>query len=117
MDNLEPQDEALTIAQRKKKSRLMKAKGKIIARKRAISMKKKKTPEKLKKTAQKQARDMLAKKILKDRSKADLSISGKENLEKKLDKKKAVIKRIAKKLIPKIKKAEAERMAKKKEEK
>ena len=115
MDNIETQDEALTIAQRNKKSRLMKAKGKIIARKRAISMKKKKTPEKIKKTAQKQARDMLAKKILKDRSKADLSISGKENLEKKLDKKKVLIKRIAKKLIPKIKKAESERLKKKKE--
>ena len=115
MDNLKPQDEALTIAQRMKKSRMMKAKGKIIARKRAISMKKKKTPEKLKKTAQKQARDMLAKKILKDKKKADLSISGKENLEKKLNKKKALIKKIAKKMLPKIKQAENERLAKKKE--
>jgi hypothetical protein len=117
MDNLKPQDEALTIAQRKKKSRMMKAKGKIIARKRAISMKKRSSPDKIKKKAQKKARDMLAKKLLKDRSKADLSISGKENLEKKLDKKKALIKKIAKKLIPKIKKAETDRLAKKKEEK
>ena len=117
MDNLEPQDEALTIAQRKKKSRIMKAKGKIIARKRKISMGKKSSPEKIKKKAQKTARDMLAKKLLKDRSKADLSISGKENLEKKLDKKKALIKRIAKKIIPKIKKAETERLKKKKEDK
>ena len=115
MDNIETQDEALTIAQRKKKSRIMKAKGKIIARKRKISMKKKASPEKILKRAQKQARDMLAKKILKDRSKADLSISGKENLEKKLDKKKVLIKRIAKKLIPKIKKAESERLKKRKE--
>ena len=114
MDNLKPQDEALTVAQRMKKSRMMKAKGKIIARKRAISMKKKKTPEKIKKTAQKQARDLLAKKLLKDKSKADLSISGKENLEKKLNKKKTLIKRIAKKLIPKIKKAETDRLKKKK---
>ena len=117
MDNLEPQDEALSKAARMKKSRLMKAKGKMIARKRAISMKKKKNPEKIKRTAMKQARDLLAKKILKDRSKADLSLSGKESLENKLNKKTAAIKRIAKKLIPKIKKAETERMAKKKEEK
>ena len=116
MDNLEPQDEALTIAQRKKKSRLMKVKGKIIARKRAISMKKKKTPEKLKKTAQKQARDMLAQKILKGKNKADLSQSGKVDLEKKLDKKKAVIKSLAKRLIPKVKQAETARLAKQKEE-
>ena len=115
MDNLEPQDEALSKAARMKMSRMMKAKGKMIARKRAISMKKKKSPEKIKKTAMKQARDLLAKKILKDKSKADLSISGKENLEKKLNKKKAVIKKIAKKLIPKIKQAEAERLKKQKE--
>ena len=82
MDNLEPQDEALSKAARMKMSRMMKAKGKIIARKRAISMKKKSSPEKIKKKAQKQARDILAKKILKDKSKADLSISGKEALEK-----------------------------------
>ena len=113
MNNVETQDEALNIAQRNKKSRLMKAKGKIIARKRAISMKKKSSPEKLKKKAQKKARDLIAKKMLKGKSKADLSQSGKENLEKKLDKKKALIKKIAKKILPKVKAAETERMAKK----
>ncbi len=44
-----------------------------------------------------------------------MSISGKEGLEKKLNSKKAVIKKIAKKLLPQIKKAETERLAKKKE--
>jgi len=117
MNNVETQDEALNIAQRNKKSRLMKAKGKIIARKRAISMKKKSSPEKLKKKAQKKARDLIAKKMLKGKSKADLSQSGKENLEKKLDKKKALIKKIAKKILPKVKAAETERMANKKEKK
>ena len=117
MDNIETQDEALSKSARMKMSRMMKTKGKIIAKKRAISMKRKKSPEKIKKTAMKQARDMLAKNMLKGKSKADLSVSGKENLEKKLNKKTAVIKRIAKKLIPKIKKAETERLAKKKEDK
>ena len=42
-----------------------------------------------------------------------MSQAGKEALEKKLNKKKAVIKKIAKKLLPQIKKAEAEIMAKK----
>ena len=74
MDNTETQDEALSKAARMKKSRMMKSKGKIIARKREISMKKKKSPEKIKQIASKHARDMLAKKILKDRSKADLSM-------------------------------------------
>ena len=114
-DSIDTQDEALSIAQRNKKSRIMKAKGKMIARKRALAMKKKASPEKMKSRSMKQARDLLTKKILKDKSKADLSQSGKEALEKKLDKKKAIIKKIAKKLLPKIKKAETERMAKKKE--
>ncbi len=98
-----------------KRAQMMKSKGKLIAKKREIAMRKKKSPEKMKKTAMKQARDLLAKKILKDRKKADLSQSGKENLEKKLDKKKAVIKKIAKKLLPKIKKAETQRMQNKQE--
>ena len=115
MDNTETQDEALSKAARMKKSRLMKMKGKMIAKKREISMKKKASPEKLKKRAMKKARDILAKKILKDRSKSDLSISGKEGLEKKLNAKSAIIKKIAKKLIPQIKKAETERLAKMKE--
>jgi len=115
MDSTETQDEALSKAARMKKSRLMKMKGKMIARKREISMKKKASPEKIKKRAMKKARDILAKKILKDRSKSDLSISGKEGLEKKLNAKTAIIKKIAKKLIPQIKKAETERLAKMKE--
>ena len=115
MDNTETQDEALSKAARMKKSRLMKMKGKMIARKREISMKKKASPEKIKKRAMKTARDILTKKILKDRSKSDLSISGKEGLEKKLNAKAAVIKKIAKKIIPQIKKAETERLAKMKE--
>ena len=115
MDNIETQDEAMSKAARIKKSRIMKMKGKMIAKKRKIAMKKKASPEKIKKRAMKKARDIIAKKILKDRSKADLSISGKEGLEKKLNSKKAVIKKIAKKLLPQIKKAETERLAKKNE--
>ena len=115
MDNTETQDEALSKAARMKKSRLMKMKGKMIAKKREISMKKKASPEKIKKRAMKKARDILTIKILKDRSKSDLSISGKEGLEKKLNAKTAIIKKIAKKLIPQIKKAETERLAKMKE--
>ncbi len=72
MDNTATQDEALSIAQRNKKSRMMKAKGKMIARKRAIAMKRKATPEKLKKKAQKKAREIITKKMLKNKSKSEL---------------------------------------------
>ena len=105
-------DEIMSKTARMKKSRVMKAKGKQIARKRKIAMKRKADPEKLKTRAVKKARELVAKKILKDRSKSDLSIAGKEALEKKLAKKKAVIAKIAKRILPKVKKAEAERIKK-----
>ena len=108
-------DEIMSKATRMKKARMMKMKGKQIARKRKIAMKRKASPEKLKKRAMKKARDIVAKKILKDKSKSDLSIAGKENLEKRLAKKKGVIAKIAKRILPKVRKAENERLAKRRE--
>ena len=108
-------DEIMTKMARMKRARMMKVKGKQIARKRKISMKRKANPEKLKKRAMKKARDMVAKKLLKDKDKSDLSISGKENLEKRLAKKKGVIAKIAKRILPQVRKAENERLAKKRE--
>lgn len=101
--------EALSMVARKKMSRIMKSKSKSIARKREIAMNKKATPEKLKIRAYKKARDILTQKILKDRKKEDLPMSGKMELEKKLDKKQAIIKKIAKRILPQIKKAESDR--------
>ena len=66
-------------------------------------------------TRMKKARDIVAKKILKDKDKSDLSIAAKETLEKRLAKKKAVIAKIAKRILPKVRDAENERLAKKKE--
>ena len=106
-------DEVMSKATRMKKARMMKMKGKMIAKKRKIAMKRKASPEKLKKRAMKKARDIIAKKILKDKDKSDLSMAGRETLEKKLAKKKAVIAKIAKKILPKIRSAENERLAKK----
>ena len=106
-------DEIMTKMARMKRARMMKVKGKQIARKRKLAMKRKADPEKLKTRAMKKARDMVAKKLLKDKDKSDLSISGKENLEKRLAKKKAVIAKIAKRILPKVRKAENERLAKK----
>ena len=71
-------DEIMSKTARMKKSRLMKAKGKQIARKRKIAMKRKADPEKLKTRAVKKARELVAKKILKDKDKSDLSMAAKE---------------------------------------
>ena len=105
-------DEIMSKSTRMKRSRMMKSKGKQIARKRKIAMKRKASPEKLKSRALKKARDIITKKILKDRKKSELSIAGREALEKKLNKKKTVIKRIAKKILPKVRGAESERIKK-----
>ncbi len=105
-------DEALTPAQRLKRSRVMKQKSKIIQRKRAIAMKKRAPSEVIQKRALKKARDILTKKILNNKSKSELGYGELENLEKKLGKKKAVIKKIANKMLPVLKQAEKDRIEK-----
>ena len=105
-------DEALTVAQRLKRSKIMKQKGKIIAKKRAIAMKKRASPEKIKTRALKKARDILTKKILNNQDRSELGFGELIALDKKLDKKKTVIKKIAKKLLPVIKQKEKDRLEK-----
>ena len=111
-NRIKQMDEALTPAQRLKRSRVMKQKTKIIQRKRAIAMKKRAPSEVIQKRALKKARDVLTKKILNNKSKSELGYGELDQLDKKLDKKKAVIKKIAKKMLPQLKKAEKERIAK-----
>jgi hypothetical protein len=53
--------------------------------------------------------------MLQGRDKSELSLSSRENLEKKLGKKKGVINKIAKKILPQIRKKEVERFKKLKE--
>ncbi len=110
-------NEALTISQRqKRKASFRKNKAKImIARKKAA--KKMASPEKLKGRAEKQARNLIIKKILKNKSKDDLSFAARGELEKKVAKKSAAIKKIAKKLLPMVKKADRAKLKKNSEKK
>ena len=85
-----------------------------LARKRKMAAKKKASPEKLKKRALAKARDLLRAKFLKDKNYNSLSYGEKLSIDKKLSGKTLRIKKIAKKLLPKIKKAEAERLKKNK---
>ena len=109
-------EEALTLQQRVKRSRIMKQKSKIIARKRKLALNKRAGTEKLKKRASKAARKIVQDKLLKDRDKSELSFTGRERLEKMVDKKQPLIKKIAKKLLPKIREKENERLQKRKGE-
>lgn len=90
----------------KKQKAFRKNKAKILMKRKRAMTKKNLDPAKLQKRAEKQARNMVAKKMLKDTDKSDLGMSGKQALEKKLDKKKSAIKKLAKKLLPMIRKKE-----------
>tara|TARA_B100000287_G_scaffold343063_1_gene329874 strand:+ start:1811 stop:2179 length:369 start_codon:yes stop_codon:yes gene_type:complete len=103
-------NEAMTMATRQKmKAAFRKNKAKIaLGRKKAA--KKLASPEKLKARAQKQARNVLIKKLLKNKSKNQLSYAERQALEVKLAKKQGAVLKIAKKLLPAVKKADREKM-------
>ena len=108
-------DEAVTMATRMKmKASARKNKAKIALGKKKAS-KKLASKEQLIKRAENKARGMLVKKMLKGKSKADLSFSARAELEKKLKKKKGKIKAIAKKLLPAVKQADRAKLKKNKE--
>ena len=99
--------EARTLLQRMKQSRIMKRvmhkiqRGAKLARRRIIS-----DPAKLMKRAIKQQRAKTAKKLLKGVSLSSVSIARKIEIGKKLDKMKGRIFKLAKKLLPSIRKKE-----------
>ena len=63
--------------------------------------------------AKKQAKNLIIKKILKNRSKADLSYGSRAALEKMVAKRKVAIERIAKKLLPKVRQKDRTKLQKK----
>lgn len=109
-DDFTDANEALTIQQRqKRKASFKKNKAKILMGKKKAA-KKLASPDKLKSRAEKQARNIIIKKILKNKGKEDLSFAGRQELEKKVAKKKSAIAKIAKKLLPIVKKADRARL-------
>ena len=106
-------EKPLTPQQRRAKGRQMKRLAPKIARKKAIAMKKKASPEKLIGRAEKAAKEIIRNKLVKGKKYADLPFAQRELVDKKVEKKKDAIKKIAKKLLPKIRKQEVERLKKK----
>lgn len=102
-------NEALTLVQRQKRSRLMKKYKSRIAIGRKKAERRTADPKRLKKRARKQARGMLAKKLAKTDNYSGLSYAKKQEIEKRLDKLGPRIDRMAKKLLPKMRKIEQER--------
>ena len=94
--------EVLTIQQRMKKKQVMRRNKAKIAMGRRRAARKMASADVLKGRAQKQARNLIVKKILKNRSKSDPSYGSRAALEKMVAKRKGAIDRIARKLLPKV---------------
>ena len=95
-------NEVLSIQQRMKRKQVMRRSKAKIAMGRKRAARKMASAEVLKGRAQKQARNLIVKKILKNRNKADLSYGSRAALEKMVAKRRVAIDRIAKKLLPKV---------------
>ena len=104
-------DEALTHAQRIKKSQQMKRMSKRIQVAKKRAMKRAPTMDVLKKRATKQAKNAMIKKWTRGSDKGELSFSRRQELEKKLKKMKGKIDRNAKRLMPQLRVQDRERRA------
>jgi hypothetical protein len=109
VDNEEVTDEALSLSQRMARGRLFKKNKAKIALGRKRAARKIASMDVLKKRARKAARNVILKKLIKNTPKAELSMARRQDLEKRLEKKKAVIDKLSKKLLPQVRKKEMER--------
>ena len=107
---LEEIDEVLSMAQRRKMGKRMARMSHRIQRKKAIKQRRMADRDQLTKRAVLAARNILTKKLMGGKGKSQLSITQKIVVSKQLEKKSAVIKKISKKLFPKIMRAEKERL-------
>jgi hypothetical protein len=102
-------DEALTVQQRLKMARTFKKNKAKIAMGRKRAARKVASIDKLRVRAKKQARNTFLKKITKGIDKGELSLSRRASIEKRLDKMKPKIDKLAVKMLPKVRKAELEK--------
>ena len=116
-EEVESVEEALTLQQRQKRAREMKKYKSRLKVGRERAARKTASVGTLRKRARKAARAMLAKKLTANMDKSDLSYSKKQEIEKRLDKMKSRVDRMAQKLLPKMRKKEQERKHRKAQQK
>ena len=104
------EEKKLSIAARRKLARAAKRTAKKRQLKKKLLAKRPKSPEKLRNTAKKAAKSVLVKKLTGGKSYSDLSITQKQTIDNKL--KPAIIAKVAKKLLPKVRAKEKERLKK-----
>ena len=106
-------EEVLDIQTRMKmKASMRKNKAKIALGRRKAARRMADT-SKLKKRAQRQARKAVLDKILKGKDKGELSYGARASIEKRVNKRAALIQRLAKKLLPQVRKADRTKFSKK----
>ena len=103
------ENEALNVQQRLKMARTFKKNKAKIAMGRKRAERRVADVDTLKKRAKKQARNTFLKKITKDVPKDELSMARKQGIEKRLDKMKPKIDKLARKLLPTLRKSELEK--------
>ena len=104
--------EVLTMQQRRKIGMRMRRLAQKIARTKARKKKRMKTNDQLRAKAQKTARAILFKKMSGGKAASELSMGARIAIAKKLEKKTSAIQKLGKRLFPKIKKGEVERLKK-----
>jgi hypothetical protein len=102
-------DEALTATQRRARARQMKRYKSRIKIGQEKAKRRMASQEKLQKRARKAARTLLFKKLTKGMDKSELTFQRRQEIEKRLDKMKSRIDKLAKKLLPQVRKAEMSR--------
>ena len=100
----------LTPMQRRKKAIIMKRLAPKIARKRKIAMRKKAGVEKIEQRANKAAREYMRQLFLKGKKYSDLPLQARVNIDKKVEKKKTLMQKLAKRMIPLMRRKEIERL-------
>ena len=100
----------LTPMQRRKKAIIMKRLAPKIARKRKIAMRKKAGIEKIQGRANKAAREYMRQLFLKGKKYSDLPLQARVNIDKKVEKKKTLMQKLAKRMIPVMRRKEIERL-------
>ena len=103
-------NEALSISQRRAVGRRMKRMKTRIARGKKIKQRRMADRTQLQKRASLMARNILTKKLSGGKQKADLNVAQKIAVAKKLEGKKNAIRTLVRKLMPRVKKAERERL-------
>lgn len=109
--------EALDMKARRKLAQAMRKNKAKIKRAKEIASKKKASKDKLEKRAQKQAIEIVKKKIAQGKDIKKMSFAARQQLDDKVKKKQGLVKKLAKRLLKKVKADEKDRMTKKGEKK